>query len=168
MPKSKKSSALTLNDLFLNKIKSLLDIEEQLVKALPKMAKAATNRELKGGFTQHLAETKNHVRRLEEIFKQLGKKPARLKVDGIRGIIKDGEWVIKNIKPKEALDANLIAAASYVEHYEIAGYLAAIAWADKLELNDAAQLLEETLNEEMSVDHQLAELADAEILEKAL
>jgi ferritin-like metal-binding protein YciE len=147
---------MNLRDLFIQKLNALYDIESNIVKALPKMAKAATDKELKKGFTDHLTETKMHIQRLEEAHRMLGVKPKKLKAEGIRGLIKDGEWVIKNIKPKEALDANLARAASYVEHYEMAGYMAAIAWADALGETEVVQLLIDTLEEERSADERLA------------
>ncbi len=149
---------VNLKELLIQKIQALYDIEAQLVKALPKMAKAATDQSLKEAFRDHLAETRTHGERLEQAFKLLQVKPKKLKVEAIRGMIKDSEWVIKNIKPAEALDSNLIRAAQYVEHYEMAGYMAAIAWATTLEETDVATLLDNTLQEEQNSDKKLAEL----------
>ncbi len=146
---------LTLRELLIKKINALYDIECQLVKALPKMAKAATDQKLKETFRNHLAETRTHANRLEQVHKKLGVKPKKLKCDGIRGIIADGEWVVKNIHPNEARDANLARAAQYTEHYEMAGYLAAIAWASALDEYDIVSILNETLKEEQNADKTL-------------
>jgi ferritin-like metal-binding protein YciE len=144
-----------LKDLLISKISALYDIENVLVKALPKLAKAARNAELKEGFETHLAETKNHVQRLEKAFSLLDTPAKKLKCEGIRGIVEDGEWVIKNIKPETALDANLARAAQYAEHYEIAGYMGAISWAKELGEDEVASLLTETLEEEKEADKTL-------------
>jgi ferritin-like metal-binding protein YciE len=156
----KKMEEMDLNDLLVQKINALYDIENELVKALPKMAKAASNKDLKKGFTDHLAETKNHVRRLEQIHKLLGVRPKKLKAEGIRGLIKDGEWVMKNVKPKEAMDANLVRAAQYVEHYEMAGYMGAIDWASTLGELEVANLLTRTIEEEIAADQKLSKIGD--------
>jgi len=146
---------MQLRDLFIQKINALYDIENVLVKALPKMAKAASNEELKMGFTSHLEETQNHVKRLEQICQILDVAPKKLKAEGIRGIVADGEWVIDHIEPENALDASLARAAQYAEHYEMAGYMAAISWADMLEETEISNLLQETLAEEKAADEKL-------------
>jgi ferritin-like metal-binding protein YciE len=156
-----------LHELFLNKLKALYDVEQQIIKALPKMEKAATSKELKKGFSDHLKETKEHAARLEQIFDMMGVKPGKLVSEAIRGLIKDGEWVIKNVKDKNALDANLIAAAQYVEHYEMAGYGTAREWAKLMGHDDAAELLDTTLTEESTTNEKLNELATSEINDKA-
>ncbi len=153
----------TLNDLLIMKMQALYDIEHEIVEALPKMIKAATDEDLKEGFSTHLIETEAQIERLKEVFEILNEKPEKLKVEGIRGILKDGVWVIKNIKNSKALDANLIAAASYVEHYEMAGYIAAISWANILGYSDVADLLEENLSEEKATDEKLSHLASSKI-----
>jgi ferritin-like metal-binding protein YciE len=165
---SVKQDADTLRTLFEAKIKALYDIETQLVKALPKMAKSATNSELKEGFTDHLTQTEGHVDRLGRIFESMEVKPQKLACDAIRGLIADAEWVIKNTHGAEALDAGLIAAAQYVEHYEIGGYTAAVGWARLLNMDDAAGLLEQTLQEEKDTEETLENLADSEVDEVAL
>jgi ferritin-like metal-binding protein YciE len=143
--------------VFLTKIQALYDIEKQLEKALPKLAKAATNPDLKEGFMEHLEETKEHSVRLERIFKMLEEKPKKLKVEGIRGIVADGEWVAKEVDTTDPIhDAMLAAAARYAEHYEMAGYLSAIAEANSLGMTDAAVLLTATLNEEIAADEKLS------------
>lgn len=152
-----------LKDLLVHKLKALYDIENELVKALPKMAKNASDSKLKQGFKDHLKETRGQVKRLKDAFKLLKVKPAKTKVEAIRGLAKDADWVMKNIKPKGALDANLIAAARYVEHYEIAGYTSARDWAAELGEPEIVDLLSETLEEEQLTDEKLATLAEAKI-----
>jgi ferritin-like metal-binding protein YciE len=142
---------------FIVKLQSLYDIEKQLEKALPKMAKAAFDPDLKEGFIEHLEETKIHSERLEDLFDDLGVDPKKLKTEGIRGIIADGEWVAEVDAPDAVKDAMLAGAARYAEHYEMAGYLSAIAEANALGLTDAAIILTKTLNEEMAADEILAE-----------
>ncbi len=147
-----------LKDLLIQKLNALYDIEQELVKAIPKMAKAAMNQDLKEALRNHLAETRTHVERLSQAYKLIGVKAKKLKVEAIRGMIRDGEWVIKHVKPSEALDSNLVRAAQYVEHYEMAGYMGAISWATTLGEKKIATLLESTLKEEQSSDHKLGEL----------
>ncbi len=149
----------TLHSLLINKVQALYDIENVIVKALPKMAKAATDEELKAGFEEHLQETEEHVTRLEQVFELLGEKIKKLSVEGIRGIVADGEWVIKNVQGDAVLDANLIAAAQYVEHYEITGYGSAKAWAEEMGHTEIAELLNATLEEEKGADEKLNDLA---------
>lgn len=166
--KKNKTKGKDLRSLLLTKLSVLLDVEHQLVKTLPKLSKAATDKDLKAGLTAHLEETKGHVRRLEKIFSIMGEKPEKsMKSAGIRGIIEDGSWVIKNVKPKEALDANLIAAASYAEHYEMAGYMAAKVWAQILGLSDVSKILGETLKEEQSADESMTSAGEARIFKRA-
>jgi ferritin-like metal-binding protein YciE len=153
----------TLQDLFVLKIKSLYDVETKLVKALPKMVKKSSDPKVKSGFEGHLKETKGQVKRLEKVFSILGLKPQKIQVEGISGIIKDAEWVMKNIKDKHALDSAIIAAASYVEHYETAGYISASQWAGLLGLDNAEQLLKETLKEEEGGAEELNNLATSKI-----
>ncbi len=159
MPKSN----ITLQDLFLMKIQALYDIEQEIIKALPKMAQKAGNMELKKGLEEHLEETREQAERLEQIFGILGERPKKLKVEAIRGIVEDTKWVMSNIKDPQALDASIIAAAQYVEHYEMAGYGTAKEWADMLGLNEARDLLEETLEEEKSADEKLNDVAVSEV-----
>jgi ferritin-like metal-binding protein YciE len=166
--KNKASDQDNLSSLLHNKLKALYDIETQLVKALPAMAKNATDADLKKGFSDHLEQTKGHAQRLEEAFKMLGQKPQKLACDGIRGIIADAQWVIKNVEGDAPLDANLIAAAQYAEHYEMAGYGSALEWARRLNQNDIASLLEKTLNEEKEASEKLSDLAEEKIDEGAM
>ncbi|HRH26172.1 MAG TPA: DUF892 family protein [Candidatus Paceibacterota bacterium] len=142
------------------KIQALYDIEHQVVKALPKMVKGATNPMLKKSFELHLGETKDHIVRLEKIFKILGAKPKKLACEGIRGIIADGEWVMKEVDAPEVVqDAMLAGAVRYVEHYEMAGYMAAIDEAKSLGLPDVLTLLMQTHDEEKAADKELASTA---------
>lgn len=161
MPKKiqKKTKTPNLKDLLIQKLQALYDIEQELVKALPKLAKAATDSELKKAFSDHLKETKNHAKRLEEAFGILGIRPKKLKCEGIRGIAEDAAWVIKNVKGEEALDTNLAAAARYAEHYEMAGYLAAKGWAEALDESYIEELLTSTLEEEENADEALEEIS---------
>jgi ferritin-like metal-binding protein YciE len=161
MPTSKK--AKTLHELLLNKLMALHDIELQIVKALPKMAKKAKNPELVKGFEDHLKETQGQVKRLEQAFKVLGVKPKKLKVEAIRGLIDDGAWVMKNVEAGPALDANLIAAAQYVEHYEMAGYGTAITWAKLMQHSKVEELLSQTLAEEKKTDEKLTMVAESKV-----
>lgn len=166
--KKKTVSAMTLSDLLITKLSVLYDVENQLVKALPKMAKNASDPDLAAGFEEHLTQTKEHVRRLEKAFSLLEVKPKKVKSEAIRGLIDDAQWVIKNVKGDEALDANLIAAAQYVEHYEIAGYGSACSWATNIGQTEVAGLLQETLDEEKATDKKLNDLATSTINERAL
>lgn len=154
---------VTLHDLFIIKMQSLYDVESELVKALPKMAKKSTNADLKKGFEDHLEETKNHVTRLEQVFESIGQKPKKLKVEAIRGLTADAKWVMDNVKNPEALDAALIGAAQYVEHYEMAGYGTAVEWAKIMGHSEAERLLAETLEEEKAADEKLNEVATTEV-----
>jgi ferritin-like metal-binding protein YciE len=140
-----------------SKIQALFDIENELVKALPKLAGAAHDKELKDGFTSHLEETRGHIARLEEVFKILGEKPHKLTSAGIRGILEDGQWVIDEADaPVKVKDAMLAGSARYAEHAEMAGYMSAILMSDALELTDISALLEQNLDEEKAADEKLA------------
>ena len=146
---------MNLEDLLINKLCALYYVENAMVKSLPKLAKAATDADLKNGFTEHLEETKGQVERLEEIFSMFEMKPKKLQSEAMDGLVADGEWIIKNVAPEEARDANLARAAQLVEHYEIAAYSAAISWAEELGLEEIATLLKETLAEEENTDEKL-------------
>lgn len=143
------------NEAFLTKLQALYDIEGALLKALPKMEKAASDPNLKEGFRMHLDETQTHVERLEQIFEMMDSSPKKLKCEGIRGIIEDGEWVMKVTAPVPIKDAMIASSARYAEHYEMAGYMSAIDHADMLGMNDAMALLSETLKEEEAADEKL-------------
>lgn len=146
----------SLKDVFVTKIQVLYDIETELITALPKLESAAKNPELKEAFSSHLEETKEHRKRIEKIFDLIDLKPKNLESDGIRGIIKDGSWVTK-VTGKSALkDGMLASAARYAEHFEMAGYMSAIMEASALELDEAVDLLQETLEEENAADDKLS------------
>jgi len=148
-----------LKHLYIEELKDLYSAETQLVKALPKMAKAATSEELQTGFTEHLEQTKGHVSRLEEIFKALGESPKGKKCKGMEGLIKEGaEMIEEDIAPEEK-DAGLISAAQRVEHYEIAGYGCVRTYAKLLGEDEAEALLTQTLDEEKATDEKLSGLA---------
>ncbi len=147
-----------LKQLYIDELKDLYSAENQLVKALPKMAKAATSEELSAGFSEHLEQTKGHVERLETIFKELGESPKGKKCKGMQGLIEEGSEAIEEYEG-ELLDAALIGAAQRVEHYEMAGYGTVIAFAKELGETGQANVLTETLEEEKETDEKLTELA---------
>ncbi|HUO50594.1 MAG TPA: DUF892 family protein [Candidatus Paceibacterota bacterium] len=155
----------TLYDLFVLKLGALLDIEEQITKALPKFAKAASNEELREAFMEHLEETKQQTERLHEIFGMLDVAPKKTRVEAIRGMAEDSEWIIKSVKSPSARDALLIASAQYVEHYEMSGYESAIAWAEILDVYDAVGHLRDTLKEEQAASKKLAGIAQSAVNE---
>jgi len=151
-------SAENLNELFVEEVKDIYDAEKQLVKALPKMAKATESEELRAAFEEHLEITKAHVSRLEEVFKQLGM-PARGKTcEGMKGLIEEGETAIEEMEGV-VLDAALIASAQKVEHYEIATYGTLATFAEVLGMEDAKDLLGQTLDEEKEADEKLTQIA---------
>jgi len=149
----------TLDDLFLDTLKDIYYAEKQIVKTLPKMAKAAQDPKLKAGFEEHLQQTEGHVDRLEQIFDMIGQ-PARGKTcEAILGIIEEGKSIMDEFKGTPALDAGLISAAQAVEHYEMARYGTLKTWAGVLGRRDAVQLLDATLKEEEATDKKLTQLA---------
>ena len=148
-----------LKHLYVEELKDLYSAESQMVKALPKMAKAATSEELRAGFEEHLEQTKGHVSRLEEIFKALGESPKGKKCKGMEGLIKEGGELIEEDPAPEELDAGLISAAQRVEHYEIAGYGCVRTYANLLGEDEALSLLRQTLDEEKETDKRLTQLA---------
>jgi ferritin-like metal-binding protein YciE len=150
-----------LRDVFVEQLKDLYNAEQQLVKALPKMAKAASSTDLAQGFEEHLEQTKGHVNRLEEIFEKLEEKPTGKKCKAMEGLIKEGAETIEEDASDAAKDALLIAAAQRVEHYEIAGYGSVKTYADLLGEKEAAELLAETLQEEKDTDEKLTEAAES-------
>jgi ferritin-like metal-binding protein YciE len=147
-----------LKELYIDELKDLYSAENQLVKALPKMAKAATSEELSAGFTEHLEQTKGHVQRLETIFKQLGESPKGKKCKGMEGLIEEGSEAVEEYEG-DLLDAALIGAAQRVEHYEMAGYGTVIAFAKELGESAHVDLLNETLEEEKATDEKLTDLS---------
>jgi ferritin-like metal-binding protein YciE len=152
-------SISNLEDLFQHELKDVLDAERQILKALPKMAKAATSEELRAAFEEHKTQTEGQVERLEAIFKNLGKAARGKHCHGMEGLLKEGEEMLKEEEPSPALDAAMIAAAQKVEHYEIATYGTLACWAKMLGNDEALSLLTETLDEEKETDEKLTDLA---------
>ena len=156
-----------LDDLFEDTLKDIFYAENKILKALPKMAKAAQSEELKAAFEKHLKETEGQVSRLEKVFDMIEVAPRGKKCEAIEGMIEEGAEIMKEFKGAPALDAGLVSAAQAVEHYEIARYGTLKRWAEQLGLDEAAGLLEETLEEEKNTDQALTELAEATINEHA-
>lgn len=148
-----------LKELYIDELKDLYSAEKQLVKALPKLAKAATSDELRSGFEEHLEQTKGHVQRLEQIFEMLGEKPTGKKCKGMEGLVEEGSELTQEDYEGALLDAGLIGAAQRVEHYEIAAYGTVVAFAELLEESEHVSLLNETLEEEKETDEKLTELS---------
>jgi ferritin-like metal-binding protein YciE len=151
-----------LRELYVKELRDLYSAENQLVKALPKLAEAATSDELRTAFEEHLQQTQGHVQRLETIFENLGEKPSGEKCKGMEGLVKEGSEVVEDDEFEgEVKDSALIAAAQRVEHYEIAGYGTVRTFASLLEDDDAVELLEQTLEEEKETDQKLTEIAES-------
>ena len=153
----------TLKDLYVDEIKDLYSAEKMLIKALPKMAKAANDDQLKQAFRTHLKETAEHAKRLEQICDELGVSPRGKKCVGMEGLIEEGQELIKENPDPDVLDAGLISKAQHVEHYEMAGYGVVRTYARQLGFGGQADLLQQTLDEEGKTDHLLTELAEAGI-----
>jgi ferritin-like metal-binding protein YciE len=152
-----------LNDLFLDTLKDVYYAEKQILRALPKMAKAAGSDKLRAAFEKHHGETEGHVERLEKVF-ELIDKPARGKTcDAIQGILDEGKEIMDEYKGSEALDAGMLAAAQAVEHYEISRYGTLKQWAQHLGIKEAVRLLDETLQEEKKTDETLTSLAESTV-----
>lgn len=158
----------TLHDLFVEQLKDLHNAEKQLTKALPKMAKAATSPKLRKAFESHLAQTKGHLKRLEQVFEEIGARPGRKKCVAMEGLVNEGKELLEEDASPEVLDAGLIAAAQRVEHYEIAAYGTLRSYAKLLGHKNAVKLLEKTLKEEEQTDELLTTLAENQINRKAL
>jgi ferritin-like metal-binding protein YciE len=153
----------TLDDLFYETLKDIYYAERQIVKALPKMARAAQDPKLKAAFEKHKEETEGQIDRLKQVFELIGKRAQGKTCDAIEGILSEGEEIMDDFKGTSALDAGLLAAAQAVEHYEISRYGTLRAWANQLGLKDAARLLEETLAEESKTDEALSSLAESAV-----
>jgi ferritin-like metal-binding protein YciE len=149
-----------LNELFLDALKDIYYAEKQILKALPKMAKAANSEDLQAAFEKHQDETEGHVDRLEQVFDLLGKPARGKKCDAIEGIIDEGKEVMQEYAGTSALDAGLLAAAQAVEHYEISRYGTLKAWAAKLAMKEAVKLFDQTLSEEKQTDENLTKIAE--------
>jgi ferritin-like metal-binding protein YciE len=152
-------SEKNLSALFLDTLKDIYYAEKQIYKSLPKMAKAASSDQLRNAFEKHHDETEGHIERLEKIFNLLGKPARGKKCDAIEGILDEGEEIMDEYKDAPALDAGLLAAAQAVEHYEISRYGTLKSWADKLSMNEAVKLLDQTLAEEKKTDDTLSKIA---------
>jgi len=153
----------TLQDLFIHELKDVYSAEKQLLRALPKMAKAASSEELRAGFEQHLEETRGQIERLEQIFESLEASTRGPKCEAMAGLIEEGASLMEEDAEDAVMDAGLIAAAQKVEHYEIATYGTLVTWARHLGHEDAVELLEQNLEEEKATDVKLTELAESEI-----
>jgi ferritin-like metal-binding protein YciE len=149
----------SLKELLNEELRDLYDAEKQLVKALPKFAKAASNEELKQAFQEHLEITKSHVQRLEQVFDMLGQKPKSKPCAAMKGLLEEGQEILNEDASESLLDTAMIGAAQKVEHYEISGYGTVRTLAEKIGMPQAAELLEQTLDEEKEADEKLTEIA---------
>ena len=157
----------TLHDAFIDELRDAYDAEKQITKALPKMAKAATSPELRAAFESHLEETRGQIQRLEEVFATLDEKVRGKHCDGMEGIIEEGKSGMEEDFDDTTMDAVLIASAQRVEHYEMAAYGTLIAWAQVMGHTEAADLLQQTLDEEKAADEKLSALAEGGINQEA-
>jgi ferritin-like metal-binding protein YciE len=153
----------TLQDLFLDTLKDIYYAENKILKALPKMAKAAQGSELQAAFKKHLRETEGQVKRLEQVFDEIDETAKGKKCPAIDGLIKEGDEVAKDYKGSPAIDAGLLAAAQAVEHYEIARYGTLKTWAEELGLGGAVGLIDETLLQEKNTDAALSKIAEGSV-----
>ncbi len=153
----------TMDDLFVHQLRDIYYAENKIVKSLPKMIDKATDPQLKADFTAHLTETKNHIVRLEEVFRLHGVEAKSVTCPAIDGIIDEAEEVAGEVADKQVLDAALIAAAQAVEHYEMTRYGTLVAWAKQLGRPDCASILEKTLAEEKNADSKLTKLAESKV-----
>ena len=158
----------SLQSLFLNELKDVYHAEKQLLRALPRMAKAASHPELRQAFTNHLRETEGQVQRLERVFKELGQAPRGKKCEGMAGLVEEGKEIMEEDGEPAVIDAALISAAQRVEHYEIAAYGCLRTYAQLLGLSAAARLLEQNLKEEEAADEKLNALAEGGINQAAV
>jgi len=153
----------SLHELYVDELKDLYSAEKQIVKALPKMVKNATNPELKEAFSNHLDETEGHVQRLEKIFQMLGEKAGGKKCKGMEGLIEEAKELLEEDAAEEVLDAGLISKAQHVEHYEMAGYGTVRTYAEQLGFADQAKLLQQTLDEEGKANELLTQIAESSV-----
>jgi len=161
------AEASTLHDAFLDELRDVYDAEKQLTKALPKLAKAAASGDLRSAFEEHLEQTEEHIQRLENVFATLEEKVRGKHCDGIAGIIEEGKAIMEEEFDDQTMDACLIAAGQRAEHYEIAAYGTLVAWARAMGHTEAADLLEQTLDEEKATDEKLTALAEGGINQEA-
>src|SRR5687767_12465477 len=161
------ANAKSLHDAFIDELRDTYDAEKQVLKALPKMAKAAGSEDLREAFESHLEETRGQVDRLEQVFASLDEKVRGKHCDGVAGIIEEGKSIMEEDFEETTMDACLIAAAQRVEHYEMAAYGTLVAWAEAMGRSDAAGLLQQTLDEEKAADEKLSALAESGINQEA-
>lgn len=161
-------SMKNLQDIFQDELKDMYHAEKQLLKALPKMAKAASNEKLKKAFDNHRAETENHIARLEKVFELLDRKPATKVCEAMKGLIEEATELLEEKPEANVLDVGLIASAQRIEHYEIAGYGCLRTYANTLGEKEIAQLLQETLDEEGKTDVLLTKIAESEVNRAAM
>jgi ferritin-like metal-binding protein YciE len=157
----------TMNDLFVHMLRDIYYAEQAITQSLPELVKVATDQEVKRRLKDHLAETENHVARLEEVFRLYGARPKTIDCPAIDGIIEEAEDLTSEVEDKQVLDAAIIAAAQAVEHYEITRYGTLIAWAKQLGRDDCASLLQRTLAEEKAADEKLTAIAESKINRRA-
>jgi ferritin-like metal-binding protein YciE len=161
------AEAGTLHDMFIDELRDTYDAEKQLTKALPKLAKSASSPDLRTAFESHLEETQGHIERLEQVFASLNERPRGKHCDGIAGIIEEGKAIMDEDLEESTMDACLIAAGQRAEHYEMAAYGTLVAWANAMGHNAAAELLQQTLEEEKAADEKLSALAEGGINQDA-
>jgi ferritin-like metal-binding protein YciE len=154
-----------LHELFLDELADILNAEQQLIKALPKMAGAATSEELKAAFETHLTETEYHITRLEQVFSSIDEPVQSKECKAMKGLLEEGKELMEELADSPALDTALISAAQKVEHYEIASYGTLCAWAEKMEHDEAAELLAVTLDEEKAANDLLTAIAETSVSE---
>jgi ferritin-like metal-binding protein YciE len=157
----------SLEDLLVHELQDLYDAEHQITKALPKMAKAATSRQLSTAFKEHLTQTEEHIARLEQAFTALGQEPKRKPCKAMKGLLAEGEETMEEEMDKDVMDAALISSAQRVEHYEIAAYGAVCTFAHMVGKHDVEDILRQTLDEEKRADEKLTEIAVSSVNEKA-
>lgn len=154
----------SFHELFVDQLRDLYDAEQQITQALPGVIEAVSSDELREALAQHLDVTHGHVERLEKIFSALDETPTGKSCKGMEGLLEEGDEAVKNHSPGSLRDALIIAGAQRIEHYEISGYGTAKAWAEELDLEDAVDLLDETLDEEAEADEKLSEIATGGLL----
>lgn len=157
----------TLREQFIEQLKDIYDAEKQILETLPKLVEAASDEDLKTTFSDHLQQTHGHVERLERIFSDLGESSFRKLCKGMKGLIEEGKEALEG-SSGATRDASLIAAAQKVEHYEIATYGTLRSWAEELELDEAAELLDQTLDEEANADEKLTSIAEGGLIESGV
>jgi ferritin-like metal-binding protein YciE len=161
------SEITTLREALVDEIKDLYNAEKQLTKALPKLAKNATNPKLRDALSSHLKETERHIARLEQVFRLLDEKPKGKLCEGMQGIIEEGNSLLEEVEEGAVMDACIIAGGQRAEHYEMSAYGTCIAWANALDLGDVAAVLSQTLGEEKAADQKLSAIAEAGVNDAA-